>query len=76
MEAKLHANQRRVLSAWERLGGEERPEGAPTTREIAKEAGMNVNGVSQLLAAGADAMGLVPCEPVEHGSTQRWRAAV
>lgn len=67
---KLKLNQRRVLSAWERLGGE------PTTREIAKEAAMNINGVSQMLAQCADTLGLVACEPVEHGSTQKWRAAV
>jgi hypothetical protein len=70
---KLAPNKRRVLEAWERLSGDG---SNPTTREIAKEASMNVNGVSQILAECADMLGLVPCDPVEHGSTQRWRAAV
>jgi DNA-directed RNA polymerase sigma subunit (sigma70/sigma32) len=67
---KLKANQRRVLSAWERLGGE------PTTREIAKEAGMNVNGVSNMLESCHSLLGLVRCEPECGGSGQKWRAAV
>lgn len=69
----LKLNQRRVLSAWERLSD---GKDDPTTRQIAKEAGMNINGVSQMLAECADKMGLVACDPVEHGSTQKWRAAV
>ncbi len=74
--AKLKLNQRRVLAAWERLSGDG---SFPTTREIAKEAGMNINGVAQMLNECADVLMLAPCEPLVQGdrkSRQKWRPAV